>query len=68
MRKFIVFLIRRKLGLKNCEKFRFTGQKDKLSYYYFDGCVLMKNCEYKDYKSTVSFNWILDDDCEVEKV
>lgn len=69
MKRIIIFLIRKKLGLKKRQRFRFTNQKSRHDYYYFTNDALMK------YDSTfmvivpsdVSLNWLLNDKCEIEK-
>ena len=71
MKRLILFLIRRRLGLKKYEHFRFANQKSPYNFYYFTEDKLMK-C-WKDLTgqctpSSVSLNWILDDECEIEKV
>ena len=73
MRKLIIFLIRRRLGLKKGEFFRFTNQRDKSEWYYFTETMLMKKLNpsvnlYGHIDAHVSLNWILDPECEVEKV
>ena len=71
MRRLILFLIRRKLGLKKYQKFQFAGQKDKNSFYYICDDAIYKET-YKDggYSigkySDVSVNWILSDECKNE--
>lgn len=67
MRRLIIFLIRRRLGLKKYETFQFVGQKSD-TVYYFTETNVMKT--YKGYTnlSGVSVNWLLDDKCEIELV
>ena len=67
MRKIVIFLIRKKLGLKKYEKFRFVGQKTA-AIYYFTECNLMKYWHNQTVLSGVSVNWLLDNDCEIERV
>lgn len=67
MRRFIIFLIRRRLGLKKYEHFRFTNQKTTAEY-YFTECNIMKVYDGWTQLSHVSINWILDDNCKIEKV
>ena len=69
--RLIIFFIRKKLGLKKYEKFRFVNQKSKHDYYYFNGYnKLMKvmGCTGFVVYSNVSLNWLLDDDCKIVKV
>lgn len=70
MKKLIIFLIRRKLGLKKYQSFQFAGQKNKKDLYWFEDNCLMKE-EYIDdntisFKpSNVSLNWLLNDECDI---
>lgn len=68
----IIYLIRRRLHLRKGEKFRFVNQKTECVY-YFTAKSLMKypsdnGLISKREKSFVSLNYLLSDDCEVEKV
>ena len=71
LRRFIIFLARRRLGLKKYEGFRFEGQYSKDNWYFFTEDKIMK--VYVDKKnspvvrSDVSFNWILDEGCKIRK-
>ena len=71
LKKLIIFLIRKKLGLKNNQSFRFVGQKSKTDYYYFDNDILWKArcCRTGQVmnatQSHVRLNWLLDDECEI---
>ena len=67
MRKFILFLIRKKLKLKKFEKFQFVGQKSNAVYYFTENHV-MKLWHGQTALSGVSINWLLDDDCGITKV
>ena len=67
MRRFVIFLIRKKLGLKKFEKFTFVGQKTDAVYYFTESSV-MKLWNNHTCLSGVSVNWLLDDDCNIEKV
>ena len=72
IKKFIVFLIRYRLGLKKGRRFRFANQKTD-NVYYFTEYRLIKIPEDKRTvsraeKSLVSLNWLLSEDCEVEVV
>lgn len=64
MKKLIIFLIRKRLGLKKNEIFQFANQKTTAVYWFTDTAV-MKHCNYITEKSHVSINWLLDDDCEI---
>lgn len=67
MRKIVIFLIRKKLGLKKYEKFRFVEQKTN-AVYYFTESNLMKYWRNQTMLSGVSLNWLLDSECKIEKV
>lgn len=67
MRRFVIFLIRKKLGLKKFEKFKFVNQKSDAVYYFTESNV-MKFWHNQTVLSGVSVNWLLDDDCEIERV
>lgn len=69
----VLFLIRKRLGLKKYEMFQFTNQRQKMEWYYFGTNCIMKQyhnsisgCTY-DRPSNVSFNWMLDDRCKIIK-
>ena len=69
MKRLIIFLIRLRLGLKKYEKFRFSNQASPDNYYYFTDDAVMKHAKHSnDYKSSVSLNWLIDDDCKIERV
>ena len=67
MRRFVIFLIRKKLGLKKYECFRFVGQKSD-AVYYFTESNIMKRWRSQTSLSGVSVNWLLDNDCKIERV
>lgn len=66
IKKVIVFLIRKRLGLKKGQAFQFENQKSKVEYYMFVNSILLKVNEdgIAEY-SHVSLNWLLDDNCVV---
>ena len=72
MNRLIIFLVRKKLGLKKGERFRFSNQLNPYNTYYFTDNAVMKHFgRWKgsdDVKSSVSLNWLLDDECEIVKV
>ena len=77
MNKIIIMLVRKKLGLKKYEQFRFVGQLSPYHYYYFTDEKLIKvvvsgpknNKIYKQLRpSGVSLNYIISDECEIVKV
>ena len=67
VRKFVLFLIRKKLGLNKYEEFRFIGQKSD-AVYWFTNYRLMKRWRGQTMLSGVSVNWLLDKDCKIERV
>lgn len=71
MRRFILFLVRLRLGVRKYERFQFTNQKSTKDFYYFNDDKLMKR---EHNASTgmfvlkfaqVSLNWMLDPECKV---
>lgn len=77
-KRLIIFLIRKRLGLKLGERFRFTNQKSKYDKYYFDRNRLVKllycdsDLPHLNMDSSVSLNWLLaldpkKDICKVEE-
>lgn len=69
MKKLVIFLVRRKLGLKKGEHFKFVNQLSKYNTYYFTDDAVMKHTRrLGDIKSSVSLNWLLDDECEIVRV
>lgn len=66
LKRLIIFLIRRKLGIKTYQAFQFTNQKNKTEYYWFTETNLMKVEKNKTIDSRVSLNWLLSDDCRIE--
>lgn len=78
MKRLILFLIRRRLGLKLNEPFKFANQNSRYDFYWFTPYALLKY-EYREDvvgfgligstdKAHVSLNWLLDDECEIIKV
>lgn len=67
MRRFIIFLIRKRLKLKKYEEFQFANQKTQ-AVYYFTEINIMKKYDGVKIPSSVSLNWLLDKDCEIERV
>ena len=67
MKRLIIFLIRLRMGLKKYEVFQFVNQKSNAMYYFSEDAV-MKEWRGQVTKSTVSLNWLLDDECEINKV
>ncbi len=67
MKKLIIFLIRKRLHLKKFQRFKFKNQKQK-GEYYFNSEQLVKVIKGQKEISSVSLNWILDDECEIELI
>ena len=67
MRWLIILLIRKKLGLRKYQRFRFKNQKSTTDYYFFTREHVMKardnGCFYT---SSVSLNWLLSSDCVID--
>ena len=68
MRKLIIFLVRKKLGLKKNEHFRFDNQIDPNTTYFFTDEHVMKKTVHATYVSSVSLNWLLDPECKIERI
>lgn len=72
MKRLILLLIRKKLGVKKYQRFQFKNQKSATDMYYIDDCAIMKvirsNNDTIYTHSRVSLNWLLDDVCDVEKI
>ena len=67
LNRLVIFALRKKLGLKKRERFRFSNQKSH-AVYYFNNQYLMKIEKYGGVQySGVKFNWLMSDDCEVER-
>lgn len=66
MKKLIVFLIRKKLGLKKNQTFRFGNQKSDAVYYFTDTDVMKRWLGVSE-PSRVSLNWLLNDECHIIK-
>lgn len=76
MKKLIIYLLRRRLGLKVGELFQFANQNkmNENQYYFFTDSALMK--KWKNEKSGrefisysgVALNWLLNDECEIRIV
>lgn len=67
MKRLIIFLVRRYVGLAAYEPFQFVGQKTSAVYYFTDDS-LIKAWHGVVEKSGVSLNWLLDDECEIKKL
>ena len=71
MKRLIIFLIRRRLGLKKNERFRFANQKSTDIYWFTDTALVKDVCPYLGYEkvvnSGVKLNYLLSDECKVVK-
>ena len=73
MIKFIMFLVRARLGLKKGERFQFANQKSEYDRYYFTSTHLIKECfderklVYWERLAHVKLNYILSKKCEIVK-
>lgn len=71
MKRIIIFLIRKRLGLKKLERFKFRNQKSPNNYYYFTSEFLMKCSSHAEERywtiglSNVGLNWLLNDECKI---
>lgn len=66
IKKFIFWLVRKRLRLKLREPFQFVNQKTNAIYYFTEDSI-MKTWRGIVEKSGVSLNWLLDDECEIVK-
>lgn len=66
MKRLIIFLIRRRLKLREYELFQFTNQKTDNLYYFTESNLMRYEPKtMKSEPSNVKLNWLLDDECEV---
>lgn len=71
IRRFILFLVRRQLGVKKYTYFRFVGQKSDAVYYFTPSDILKRENVFGKIRirqSSVSLNWLLNPNCEIEEV
>ena len=66
MRRAIIYLIRKRLGLKKYEEFQFENQKTNAVYCFTDMEILKYNGRVIRL-SSVSLNWLLNDECYLIK-
>lgn len=64
MRRIVMYLLRKKLGLKKNQRFQFDGQKSD-AVYYISGTHIMKHYHGRTSLSNVSVNWLLSDECDI---
>lgn len=72
LKRLIIFLIRKRLGLELFEEFQFANQRSPYHRYYFAPDKLIKiehfgECDWER-DSSVSLNWLLNDECEIRKI
>ena len=67
MKRLIIFLVRKKLGLKKYQEFQFVNQKTNARYFFTSDSVMKMHDSRLD-KSSVSLNWLLDDECQIIKM
>lgn len=67
MKRLVIYILRKNLGLKKYERFKFTGQKSDACYYFTEDAI-MKVWNNHISLSGVSVNWLLNDDCEIERI
>jgi hypothetical protein len=67
LQKLIIFLIRKRLGLRAYEKFQFENQKTT-AVYWFTSTELLKSEHGETSMSGVSLNWLLNKECSVRTV
>lgn len=66
MRKAIIFLLSKRLGVKIYQPFRFANQKSETEYYYFTWRGIAKVTDGGRVAfSKVSLNWLLNDECKL---
>lgn len=70
MKKRILKLIMKKLGVKDQEHFQFADQREEFIEYFFTYEALMRyNPETNEVKeSRITLNYLLSDDCKIVRV
>ena len=73
MKRLILFLIRRRLGLRKWELFMFTNQKTNDLYFFSEEGLFKHYCSgdrwgWCTVKSSVSLNWLLNEKCQINKL
>lgn len=65
--KLVIFLLRKKLGVKLEQPFRFANQRTK-DVYWFDkhGLIKFPHNGLPGTLSGVSLNWLLNEECKVD--
>ena len=71
IRRLVLYLVRKKLGLKLYEDFKFENQKSYTEYYFTKKklvkVVLTPENMYEE-PSSVSLNFLLSDECKIVKL
>lgn len=65
MKRIIIFLIRKRLGLHNGDVFIFDNQKSN-NIYFFEKDCLRKMERGTFMPAGVSLNWLLDSECKIQ--
>ena len=72
MKRLILFLIRRRFGLRRYQLFNFTNQTSNDQYFFTDEGLFKRYYTYPwgwhTVKSSVSLNWLLDKECKINKL
>lgn len=64
----IIFLVRKRLGLKKYEEFQFANQVNKTEYYFFDQTCIRKIVPNWGIRAAgVSLNWLVNPRCKIVK-
>lgn len=63
LRRFIMFMLRRNLGLKLGQHFYFANQKRK-AFYYFTKEAVIRSEDGVNVPAGISVNWLLSDECK----
>ena len=68
IKRLIIFLVRQRLGLKKNQPFRFSNQSGIAVYYFTSTEIIKTKANGQKQKSNVSLNWLLSDECEIDKL
>ena len=69
IKRMIIFLLRKRLGVRKFEYFTFSNQKSNSVYYFGDEDIMRVDLNDGQVEySRVSLNWLLNDDCKVTTV
>lgn len=67
LKRLIIFLVRKKLGLRKYQVFTFDNQKTD-AVYWFTSRSVVKALYGVITDSSVSLNWLLNDECKITPV